>query len=69
MEIKIEIITILYWFVGGLISIVGILFIRSLNKIEKDIEKLFTMVNSLKTDHDLLQGAHDAITGEEKHKK
>ncbi len=67
MQVKIEVATIFYYVFGILISVIVVLFIRSLNKIEKDIESLFKMVNSLRSEHDQLKGSHDAFICEGKH--
>lgn len=67
MQVKIEIATIFYFIFGVLISIIGVLLIRSLNRIEDDIKDLFVKINLLRSDHDQLKGSHDAFTCERKH--
>jgi len=67
MQVKIEIAAIFYFIFGILISIIGILFIRALNRIEDDIKDLFGKVNVLRSDHDQLKGSHDAFTCDGKH--
>jgi len=56
-----SVIDILLLFVGVAISTIGTLALGRLNKLQKDIDRLFELFGKVKSQHDTLQGEHNAI--------
>jgi len=47
--------------VGVAVSIIGTLAVTRLGKAQKDVDRLFELFGKVKSQHDTLQGEHNAI--------